>query len=135
MLRRLLVVAALCLGGLLVAQQTPGWRDVIAGLEPLAGASRFLDELRSRTQVIILSDTFEQFAQPGSQTAVGVGLDDAEEAFLKSLEEGQHSSDIIGQFGVGFYSVFMVAEEVTVITRSYRLDAEACPQHARHHPW
>lgn len=38
--------------------------DVIAGLEPLAGARRFLDELRSRTQVIILSDTFEQFAHP-----------------------------------------------------------------------
>jgi phosphoserine/homoserine phosphotransferase len=38
--------------------------DVIAGLEPLPGAGRFLDELRSRTQVIILSDTFEQFAAP-----------------------------------------------------------------------
>ncbi len=38
--------------------------EVIAGLEPLAGARRFLDELRSRTQVLILSDTFEQFAQP-----------------------------------------------------------------------
>ena len=38
--------------------------DVIAGLTPLPGAKRFLDELRSRTQVIILSDTFEQFAAP-----------------------------------------------------------------------
>jgi phosphoserine/homoserine phosphotransferase len=38
--------------------------DVIAGLEPLPGAVAFLDELRSRTQVIILSDTFEQFAAP-----------------------------------------------------------------------
>jgi phosphoserine/homoserine phosphotransferase len=38
--------------------------DVIAGLEPLPGARPFLDELRSRTQVIILSDTFEQFAAP-----------------------------------------------------------------------
>jgi phosphoserine/homoserine phosphotransferase len=38
--------------------------DVIAGLEPLPGASSFLDELRRRTQVIILSDTFEQFAAP-----------------------------------------------------------------------
>lgn len=37
---------------------------VIAGLEPLPGAREFLDELRTRTQVIILSDTFEQFAQP-----------------------------------------------------------------------
>jgi phosphoserine/homoserine phosphotransferase len=38
--------------------------DVIAGLEPLPGARGFLDELRARTQVIILSDTFEQFAAP-----------------------------------------------------------------------
>jgi phosphoserine/homoserine phosphotransferase len=38
--------------------------DVIGGLEPLDGAKDFLDELRSITQVIILSDTFEQFARP-----------------------------------------------------------------------
>ena len=36
----------------------------IAGINPLPGAREFLDELRSLTQVIILSDTFEQFAQP-----------------------------------------------------------------------
>jgi len=46
-------------------------------------------------------------------------------AFLEKLEEGQRPADIIGQFGVGFYSVFMVAEEVTVTTRSYRPDAQA----------
>ncbi|HEU5082413.1 MAG TPA: bifunctional phosphoserine phosphatase/homoserine phosphotransferase ThrH [Acidimicrobiales bacterium] len=38
--------------------------DVIDGLGPLPGAREFLDELRSRSQVIILSDTFEQFAAP-----------------------------------------------------------------------
>ena len=38
--------------------------DVIAGLEPLPGARQFLDELRATTQVVILSDTFEQFAAP-----------------------------------------------------------------------
>ncbi len=38
--------------------------EVIAGLTPLAGACQFLDELRRRTQVVILSDTFEQFAAP-----------------------------------------------------------------------
>ena len=38
--------------------------DVIAGLEPLPGAREFLDDLRRRTQVIVLSDTFEQFAAP-----------------------------------------------------------------------
>lgn len=36
----------------------------IATIDPLPGAKAFLDELRAYTQVIILSDTFEQFAQP-----------------------------------------------------------------------
>lgn len=39
-------------------------QEVIGGLAPLPGAAEFLDELRSRTQVLILSDTFEEFAQP-----------------------------------------------------------------------
>lgn len=38
--------------------------EVIADLSPLEGAAAFLDELREITQVIILSDTFEQFAAP-----------------------------------------------------------------------
>ena len=37
---------------------------VIGSLKPLDGAKEFLDELRSLVQVIILSDTFEQFAAP-----------------------------------------------------------------------
>ena len=36
----------------------------IAKIDPLPGAKEFLDELRSITQVLILSDTFEQFAKP-----------------------------------------------------------------------
>jgi phosphoserine/homoserine phosphotransferase len=39
-------------------------QEVIATLPLLPGALDFLNELRHRTQVIILSDTFEQFAQP-----------------------------------------------------------------------
>jgi phosphoserine/homoserine phosphotransferase len=42
----------------------PAIQAVIAGLSPLDGARQFLDELRARTQVILLSDTFEQFAAP-----------------------------------------------------------------------
>ena len=38
--------------------------DVIGTLSPLPGAVDFLEQLRSRVQVIILSDTFEQFAAP-----------------------------------------------------------------------
>ena len=36
----------------------------IAKIDPLPGAKEFLDELRALTQVVILSDTFEQFAKP-----------------------------------------------------------------------
>lgn len=39
-------------------------QDTIAKIDPMPGAKEFLDELRSMTQVIILSDTFEQFATP-----------------------------------------------------------------------
>lgn len=39
-------------------------QDTIATIDPLPGAKEFLDELRSFTQVIIISDTFSQFAGP-----------------------------------------------------------------------
>lgn len=38
--------------------------DTIAALSPLPGAVEFLDELRARTQVVLLSDTFAEFARP-----------------------------------------------------------------------
>ncbi len=39
-------------------------QETIASIEPLPGAREFLDQLRSMTQVIIISDTFTQFARP-----------------------------------------------------------------------
>ena len=39
-------------------------QDVIATIDPMEGAKEFLDELRSLCQVIIISDTFSQFAAP-----------------------------------------------------------------------
>ncbi len=52
-------------------------------------------------------------------------------AFLKQLTEAQEKgakpdANLIGQFGVGFYSAFMVAEKVTVETRSSDAGAPAC---------
>ncbi len=51
----------------ILAEHGLGLADVqatIAKIEPMEGARAFLDELRSLTQVIIISDTFEQFARP-----------------------------------------------------------------------
>ena len=42
----------------------PQIQDVIEAIDPLPGAREFLDALRERTQVVIISDTFEQFARP-----------------------------------------------------------------------
>ncbi len=42
----------------------PDIQKVIGRMDPLPGALEFLEELRSKTQVIILSDTFEEFARP-----------------------------------------------------------------------
>ena len=39
-------------------------QETIARIDPLPGAKEFLDELRSITQVIVISDTFTQFAKP-----------------------------------------------------------------------
>lgn len=46
--------------------------------------------------------------------------------FLAKVSAGDvDPGDVIGQFGVGFYSVFMVADEVRVVSRSYQPEAEA----------
>ena len=42
----------------------PQIQDVIGSMRPLIGAEEFLDQLRERMQVLILSDTFDQFSRP-----------------------------------------------------------------------
>ena len=51
----------------ILREHSLGLEDIqrtIRTIDPLPGAKRFLDELRARTQAVILSDTFTQFAQP-----------------------------------------------------------------------
>ena len=68
-----------------------------------------------------------------SDNGIGMSRDDMEENLgticksgslsFKQAMEKQEDIDIIGQFGVGFYSAFMVADSVTVISRKYGEDA------------
>ncbi|MEB3223343.1 MAG: molecular chaperone HtpG [Candidatus Sericytochromatia bacterium] len=46
--------------------------------------------------------------------------------FVKRYEVNAEQNAIIGHFGLGFYSAFMVADKVEIFTRSYKADAEAC---------
>ncbi len=47
-------------------------------------------------------------------------------AFVDAVKEQEGSlTDIIGQFGVGFYSAFMVAKSIRVVSRSYKPEAQA----------
>ena len=61
----------------------------IAKIEPLPGAKAFLDELRATTQVVVLSDTFEEFAKPLMEKL------DWPTIFCNSLEVAQ-SGEITG---------------------------------------
>lgn len=59
-------------------------------------------------------------------TNLGTIAHSGAKSFLQNASKGQSAIDeIIGQFGVGFYSVFMVAEEVRVVSRSYRAEDKA----------
>lgn len=76
-----------------------------------------------------------------SITDTGVGMTEAElieqigtiahsgtRSFMEKMKEqkgGKQMGDLIGQFGVGFYSVFMVSDRVSIETRSYHADAPA----------
>lgn len=74
-----------------------------------------------------------------SDNGIGMDKDDLENnlgtiassgsyKFKNEMEEKQDDIDIIGQFGVGFYSAFMVAKKITVNTRKYGCDTAYCWQ-------
>ncbi|MBZ0296820.1 MAG: molecular chaperone HtpG, partial [Anaerolineae bacterium] len=57
---------------------------------------------------------------------LGVIAHSGAKAFIEAMKQnGGNAQDVIGQFGVGFYSLFMVADKVRVVSRSYRPEEQA----------
>jgi molecular chaperone HtpG len=80
----------------------------------------------SEAKTITISDTGIGMTRDELVENLGTIAHSGAMSFLQSVKDEKLSVDeIIGQFGVGFYSVFMAADEVTVTSRSYRPDAEA----------
>ncbi|MCG3210004.1 MAG: Chaperone protein HtpG [Anaerolineae bacterium] len=101
-------------------------RDV---LNPDAELAIWL-EADEDNRTLTIHDTGIGMAEDEIVGGLGTIAHSGAKEFLKAMEEagkkGQGvTTDVIGQFGVGFYSVFMVAEEVKVTSRSFRPDAQA----------
>jgi len=82
-------------------------------------------------KTITISDTGIGMTQDELVQNLGTIAQSGARAFIEaSKDDSANLADIIGQFGVGFYSVFMVAEWVRVTSRSYQPDAEAATWYA-----
>lgn len=75
---------------------------------------------------IVIKDSGIGMTREEMMENLGTIAQSGAKAFLQRVKEGEATpGEIIGQFGVGFYAVFMVASEVRVVSRSYRPEAEA----------
>ena len=110
-------------------------RELVSNAADALDRARFLGHTRpdlvaprGEPEIRIL---FDEAARTVTIEDDGIGLTEAEavenlgtiahsgsKAFLKALADSKDKPSFIGQFGVGFYSAFMVAEKVTVLTRS-----------------
>lgn len=84
-------------------------------------------------KIIKIKDTGIGMTQDELVQNLGTIAQSGARAFLEATKEGENQQslvDVIGQFGVGFYSVFMVAEWVRVTSRSYQPEAEAASWYA-----
>ncbi|HEX9922078.1 MAG TPA: molecular chaperone HtpG, partial [Anaerolineae bacterium] len=83
-------------------------------------------EVDEAAKTLTISDTGTGMTRDELVSNLGTIARSGAAEFLSKLKESkQQVGNIIGQFGVGFYSVFMAAEEVEINTRSYHKEAEA----------
>lgn len=79
-----------------------------------------------KKNIITISDTGIGMSHDELITNIGTIAKSGSEEFLKQLSENKEAANnIIGRFGVGFYSVFMVAKEVIIKSKSFRKDETA----------
>ena len=71
------------------------------------------------SRTLTISDNGVGMTSSELESNLGVIARSGSLQFKKDMDEGAEDLDIIGQFGVGFYSAFMVAARVTVISRAY----------------
>ncbi|MTI80399.1 MAG: molecular chaperone HtpG [Firmicutes bacterium] len=84
-------------------------------------------ELDEKENTLTISDTGIGMTSDELVQNLGTIAHSGSKAFLQHLAEGGSKDvNLIGQFGVGFYSAFMVAEKVTLLTRSYKSEAAGC---------
>jgi molecular chaperone HtpG len=81
-------------------------------------------EIDEANKTISVSDTGIGMTREELIEHLGTIAQSSARALIQQLEAGQRGN-IIGQFGVGFYSTFTVADEVSVVSRSARPDAPA----------
>lgn len=84
-------------------------------------------------KIITIRDTGIGMSRDELKTNLGTIAQSGARAFLDAADEGvdqQQLADVIGQFGVGFYSVFMVAEWVRVTSRSHKPRSRAASWYA-----
>ncbi|EFO79181.1 heat shock protein 90 [Oscillochloris trichoides DG-6] len=83
-------------------------------------------EVDKEAKTITVRDTGTGLTRQEMIDHLGTIAQSSARAFVQQAKEQKaNASEIIGQFGVGFYSVFMVADKVTVVSRSFQPDAEA----------
>ena len=108
--------------------------DATQKLKHLSSIGEFSGELGELKVQIVLDKEAKTLTISDS----GLGMTDEEvkkylnqvafsgaEEFLKKFKDAGNKDEIIGKFGLGFYSAFMVASEVEVISKSYQEDTEA----------
>jgi molecular chaperone HtpG len=77
---------------------------------------------------LTISDTGIGMTAEDMEQNLGVIAHSGAKAFIEAMKQsknGVSAQDVIGQFGVGFYSVFMVADKVRVVSRAYQPDSPA----------